>query len=175
MTLHDGASEHRARALPALLQALLAEADAIAVGDWVLAERNALGEWWVHVRVAPETQLARRARSNGDGLRRLLIVSNVDTALLVMGLDHDFNLQRLERYLAMVRLAGVGALVVLTKADGCDDVGPRLVAVGERLRPAEDAMRSMRARRPSATLSRPGSAPGRRWCWSARAAPARAR
>jgi ribosome biogenesis GTPase len=38
-----------------------------------------------------------------------------------MGLDHDFNLRRLERYLALSRLAGVAAVVVLTKADLVDE------------------------------------------------------
>ena len=35
------------------------------------------------------------------------VVSNVDTALLVMGLDDDFNPRRLERYLALVHADGV--------------------------------------------------------------------
>jgi ribosome biogenesis GTPase len=148
VTLHDGVREHRARPYPALLQALASDADALAVGDWVLAEVNTLGEWWVYARVAPEQQLARRTRSNGDGLQRRVIVSNVDTALLVMGLDDDFSLARLERYLAMVRVAGVAALVVLTKVDRCDDAAPRLLAVGARLRPAEDAI-AVDARSPS--------------------------
>ena len=124
VTLHDGRHEHRARALPALLQALAEQADALAVGDWVLAEHSALGEWWVRARVAPETQLARRAADGGHGARRQVIVSNVDTALLVMGLDHDFNYKRLDRYLTLARVAGVGVLVVLTKADGCADIAP---------------------------------------------------
>ena len=41
------------------------------------------------------------ARRDGDGSRHP-IVSNVDCALVVMGLDDDFNLRRLERYLALV-------------------------------------------------------------------------
>ena len=45
------------------------------------------------------------------------MVSNVNHALLVMGLDDDFNLRRLERYLTLVHAAGIAALVVLTKAD----------------------------------------------------------
>jgi ribosome biogenesis GTPase len=57
-----------------------------------------------------------------------------------MGLDGDFNLRRLDRYLALVRTAGVGALVVLTKADHCVEVAARLRAVGERLRPSEDVI-----------------------------------
>jgi ribosome biogenesis GTPase / thiamine phosphate phosphatase len=61
----------------------------------------------VHARVPPANQLARRLHDGRDKVTRVVIVSNVDTALLVMGLDHDFNLRRLERYLALVRMAGV--------------------------------------------------------------------
>ncbi len=126
LTLHDGENECAARLLPALRNALTAEADAIAVGDWVLARRNALGECWVHERVPPLNQLARRLHDGRDKVARVVIVSNVDTALLVMGLDHDFNLRRLERYVALVRLAGVCGVVVLTKRDLASDTHSRL-------------------------------------------------
>ena len=114
---HDGVSEQPARLLPALRTRLADEADAIAVGDWVLAERNGFGEWWAHQRLPPLNQLARRLHDGRDKVARVVIVSNVDTALLVMGLDHDFNLRRLERYVALVRTAGVAGVVVLTKKD----------------------------------------------------------
>ncbi len=117
IALHDGQAERPARMLPALRHQLAAQADALAVGDWVMAERNALGEWWAHARIPPLNQLARRLHDGRDKVTRTVIVSNVDTALLVMGLDNDFNLRRLERYVALVRMAGVSAVVVLTKAD----------------------------------------------------------
>lgn len=118
LTLHDGLQECAARALPGLLAAAQAH-DGLAVGDWVLASRNRLGEWWVHARVPPLSQLARRQHDGREKVTRAVIVSNVDTALVVMGLDHDFNLRRLERYLALVRLSRVQAVVVLTKVDLC--------------------------------------------------------
>ena len=124
--LHDGQTEQTARLLPALRNALTEQADAIAVGDWVVAERNALGEWWVRLRAPPTRQLARRLHDGSDKATRAVIASNVDIALLVMGLDHDFNLRRLERYAAMVRMAGVDAVVVLTKKDVCPDAIERL-------------------------------------------------
>ncbi|HET9822700.1 MAG TPA: ribosome small subunit-dependent GTPase A [Burkholderiaceae bacterium] len=115
--LHDGRAVVRARLLPALHQRLADDGDAVAVGDWVYARRNAHGEWWVHVRVPPANQIARRLHDGRDKVTRAVIVANVDTLLVVMGLDHDFNARRLERYLAFARLAGVAAVVVLSKAD----------------------------------------------------------
>ncbi len=129
LQLHDGTQPQRARVLPALLQRLQGEADAIAVGDWVLTSHNSLNECWVHARVPPLNQLARRLHDGRDKVERLVIVSNVDTALLVMGLDHDFNLRRLDRYLALVRMAGVQPLVVLSKADLCASTAQRLQQV----------------------------------------------
>jgi ribosome biogenesis GTPase len=134
--LHDGAAEYPARALPALLQALQLQQDALAVGDWVLATRNPHGQWWVQQRLPPLTQIARRLHDGRDKVTRTVVVSNVDTALLLMGLDHDFSPRRLERYLALVRLAGISAVVVLTKADLCADVPQRLHAV-QALLPAD--------------------------------------
>jgi ribosome biogenesis GTPase len=77
----------------------------------------------------PISQLARR---NSEGHAQPL-VSNVDTALLVMGLDGDFNLRRLERYLAMVTPAGLWPVVVLTKADLATDADSRRGEVARRI------------------------------------------
>ena len=128
LALHDGTGVRVGKALPALHQRLQTEADALAVGDWVLSTTNTHGQCWVHERVPPLNQLARRLHDGRDKLARAVIVSNVDTALLVMGLDGDFNLRRLERYVALVRMAGVQPLVVLTKADLCAHTPARLQA-----------------------------------------------
>lgn len=111
--LHDGIGVHFARPLPGLLRVLAVERESLATGDWVVARPDPHGAWWVHVRVEPLTSLARR---HDDGTRQAL-VSNVDTALLLMGLDGDFNPRRIERYLTLVQAAGVWPAVVLTKRD----------------------------------------------------------
>lgn len=126
----------RARALPALQQALFAEARQLAVGDWVLARRNALGETWVHKRLAPLNCLQRRDPSG----QRQTLVSNVDTALLLMGLDHDFNLARLDRYLVLAHSSGVPALLVLSKADLCRDPAARVQEVRDHLAHSRNAV-----------------------------------
>lgn len=111
--VHDGARQHSARCTTRLTRELKDHDFALAVGDWVLCTEDEHQQWWLAQRVAPLSQIVRRDADGG----RHTVVSNVDTALLVMGLDLDFNLQRLERYLALVGSSGVLPVVVLTKAD----------------------------------------------------------
>jgi len=127
--LHDGRDEHVARLLPAAHHALQAREDQLTVGDWVLAGPDAHGDVWIGTRLDPVTQIARRAN---DG-RRQPLASNVDTALLVMGLDADFNPRRMERYIAMVRAAGVAPVAVLSKVDLGGFARERVAQLRERL------------------------------------------
>ena len=132
IALHDGSGETRARALPRLFQQLASGDTGLAVGDWVLVQTDTKGEQceqWISARLAPLTHLARRSQQG----QRQPLASNVDTALLVMGLDHDFNLRRIERYIALVQTAGVAPVIVLTKADIGADVASRLAQLERRL------------------------------------------
>ena len=115
LRLHDGEDVHPAQATNKLSRQLLDDDTELAVGDWVLAAApsDVQSPFSVHARVPPQTHLVRR---DADG-RRHAVVSNVDTALLVMGLDDDFNLRRLERYIALVQGTGAVPVIVLTKAD----------------------------------------------------------
>jgi ribosome biogenesis GTPase len=83
LVLHDGLHEFPARLLPS-------PGVTPAVGDWALFDRNAHGDAWIHTLVDPLNELARR---DTGGVRQRL-AANVDTALLVMGRDGDFNLRR---------------------------------------------------------------------------------
>jgi len=123
LTVHDGHAEFRARVLPALHQATLA------VGDWVLDTTLAHDEHWLSAQLPPITHISRR----GNDGRHHGLVSNVDTALLLMGLDHDFNPRRLERYLAIVKTAGVEPVVVMSKADIGEDVEAGMELLRQRL------------------------------------------
>lgn len=129
VAIATAAGPRSARLLPSLLQQLRDDELALAVGDWLLAAADPSGQTWVHARVPPLNQLSRR---DPEGQRQPL-VSNVDLALLVMGLDHDFKLARLDRYLVLTHAAGVPALVVLTKADQCADPGAALERVRSHL------------------------------------------
>ena len=139
----DGANEYSARPMPALLRMLADAGEALTVGDWLLVQRDAHGTPWIHQRMPPFTQIVRR---NSSGARQSL-VTNVDTAMLAMGLDGDFNLRRLERYLAIVKPAGIWPIVILTKRDLFDDIEGRLDALRERL-PHDIAVHAVDARAP---------------------------
>jgi ribosome biogenesis GTPase len=127
---HDGARERLARPLPRLVRELHEDGSALVVGDWVLLAADAHGGvdaddgWWLHARVPPANHVVRR---DANGARHA-VVSNVDTVLVVMGLDDDFNLRRVERYLALAQASGAEAVLVLTKADVAARERPRLVA-----------------------------------------------
>jgi ribosome biogenesis GTPase len=122
--IHTGAALYEARSMPALTRVT-----PIVVGDWVIAASDAHGEWWISGRLTPYTEFHR---IDPSGARQAL-VTNVDSAFLVMGLDGDFNLRRLERYIALAISAGVLPVVVLSKADLCTDVDVRLDSLSRRL------------------------------------------
>jgi ribosome biogenesis GTPase len=113
VVIHDGTDACSARLTPWLFRALERENTALAAGDWAIVDLDRHGDAWVTARVQPITHIARR---DSEG-RSHPIVSNVDIALLIMGLDDDFNPRRLERFLALVWDDAIVKIVVLTKAD----------------------------------------------------------
>ena len=86
------------------------------VGDWVVLQKGAPGDWGlVHRVVERRTSLWRK--SAGSSMERQMIAANVDRAVVVQSCHYDFNLRRLERYLVMVREGGAEPCVLLTKTD----------------------------------------------------------
>ncbi|HTN49294.1 MAG TPA: ribosome small subunit-dependent GTPase A [Burkholderiaceae bacterium] len=155
-TLSDGTTELRATLAPRLGRDLAPRGESLTVGDWVLAT-GAEDAAQITARMPPLTEIVRRA---SDGMRQAL-VSNVDVALLVMGLDGDFNPRRLERYLVMVQAAGVHPVVVLTKPD-LADTATALVAGLQRRVSAAVPVRVVDARSQNAAAAlqdvlRPGT------------------
>ncbi|MCK4507266.1 MAG: ribosome small subunit-dependent GTPase A [Desulfuromonadales bacterium] len=86
------------------------------VGDWLLIDSEGQP-----LRLLERTSLFKRMASGRDA-RVQLMAANVDTLFIVTSCNADFNLSRLERYLAMALDAGVEPVVVLTKVDLVDDV-----------------------------------------------------
>jgi ribosome biogenesis GTPase / thiamine phosphate phosphatase len=116
----DGAAEVAA-VVPGKLRHRARSRDLPVVGDWVAVRRE--GGAVVIVAVLPRrSELARR---DPDQRSEQVLAANVDLAVLVMGLDGDFNLRRLERYVALVRSAAVTPVVVLSKADLTSEAAAR--------------------------------------------------
>jgi len=94
-------------------------ADWPAVGDWVVAELHR-----AETNVVIQEVLPRRSKfvrkSPGSKMEEQVIAANVDTALLVSALDGDFNPRRVERYLAQCWESGARPVIVLNKADACE-------------------------------------------------------
>jgi len=97
-------------------------------------ELPAVGDW-VGVRPpATVTSILRRrsafVRKNaGNDSTDQVLAANVDTAFLLAGLDDDFSLRRLERYITTAWESGAQPVVVLTKTDLCDYVDDAVLAV----------------------------------------------
>ncbi len=102
-------------------------ADLPVVGDWVaLRVQGEAARVWC---VLPRSSRFSR-KSAGKGSEEQVIAANVDDAFVVCGLDRDFNVRRLERYVLLVWESGARPVIVLSKRDICD-------AVDERTREAE--------------------------------------
>jgi ribosome biogenesis GTPase len=113
-------------------------ADLPAVGDWVAAEADAaVAGPAVIAAVLPRRTAFRRAADDGTMASEQVLASNVDVALVVTGLDGDFNLRRLERYLAVAWSGGATPVVVLNKADAAADPDAARVAA-EAVAPGVD-------------------------------------
>ena len=106
--------EQRARVTGKLRHEAASGADLPAVGDWVaLREQSIQG-------VLPRRSAFQRKVNLGAAEAQVL-AANLDSIFVVSGLDADFSARRLERYLTLAWESGATPVVVLTKADLCDD------------------------------------------------------
>jgi len=99
--------------------AYLARAEGLpAVGDWTaIAPRPAENAATIHAVLPRKSQFSRKAA--GRTTTEQVAAANVDTVFLVTGLDGDFNLRRIERYLTAAWDSGATPVIVLNKADAC--------------------------------------------------------
>lgn len=111
-----GENNRQQLSLPGSWQRLAAE-DRPTVGDWLLLE----SESGRLARMLDRKSLFKRKAAGREASVQLM-AANVDTLFIVTSCNQDFNLSRLERYLALALEAGVDPALVLTKADLSDDV-----------------------------------------------------
>ena len=101
--------------------------DLPAVGDFVRARLPDDGNAVIESILPRRTLLLRRAA--GERPDDQVIAANLDVVFVMVGADHDFNARRVERYLAAVWESGATPVVLLNKADVCDDVDGKLAAL----------------------------------------------
>lgn len=99
-----------------------------AVGDFVLADCGAQRDRAVIHTVLPRKSVFLR-KAAGTGKEGQVVAANIDTVFVCMSLNRDFNLRRLERYLAVAWDSGATPVIVLTKADLCEDLTQALCSV----------------------------------------------
>jgi ribosome biogenesis GTPase len=101
-----------------------------AVGDWVVISLI-MGE----PRATIQKILPRKSKFSRKAVGALteeqIVATNIDTVFLVSGLDLDFNKRRIERYLILVWESGANPVIILNKADVCDQVEQRRAEVEE--------------------------------------------
>ena len=99
-----------------------------AVGDWVAAAMSD-AEPRASIRAVLPRRTAFARKAAGDPTKRQVVAANVDVVLLVSGLDGNFNVRRIERYLMAAADGGVTPVIVLNKADLCRDPAARVAEV----------------------------------------------
>jgi len=99
-----------------------------AVGDWVIVRKRQAQDLGAIVAVLPRRSWFSR-KVAGNVTDEQIVAANVDVVFLVMALDADFNLRRLERYLLTARESGASPVILLTKPDKTESLAEQVEAI----------------------------------------------
>jgi len=111
----DGATEYDAEVTGNLRFSASSRSDFPAVGDWVSMTVYDSGQAFIHGVLPRRSLLARQAVGKPGEIQ--LIATNIDVAFIVQAINNNFNINRLERYLAICHSAGIEPVLVLSKTD----------------------------------------------------------
>lgn len=110
-----------------------------ATGDYVEVDRDSQENGdAIITKILPRKSVFFR-KAAGKSWEEQIVAANIDTVFICMSLNADFNLRRLERYLALAWESGAVPVVVLTKLDLCRDLTEKLIAV-EATAPGVDVL-----------------------------------
>ncbi len=111
-----------------------------AVGDFCLIKPNALGDDVIYRVLERRTSFSRlnpTLRANVTSASEQIIAANFDYVFIMASLNLDFNVRRIERYLATAWQSGGTPIIVLTKADLCEDYSGKVAEI-EAIAPGMD-------------------------------------
>ncbi|GLX69598.1 ribosome small subunit-dependent GTPase A [Paenibacillus glycanilyticus] len=96
------------------------KSDFPAVGDWVMAEKLP-GETRsvIHYLLPRQSAMVRKAA--GSAVDDQIVGANMDFLFITNALNQDFNVRKMERYLIAAWESGAAPVILLTKADLCED------------------------------------------------------
>lgn len=86
-------------------------------GDWVLVDESVVKHVIQRKNILCRGEAGARGKQSGAAQREQPLAANIGTVFIVCGLDRDYNLRRIERYLALVYNCRIKPVIVLTKAD----------------------------------------------------------
>ena len=92
-------------------------------GDWVLMTDGVISRVLVRKNALSRGASGTHTKQDAQPQKDQIIAANLDTVFIVSGLDHDFNLRRIERYLTLVYNCSLNPVIILTKADLHQDPG----------------------------------------------------
>jgi len=101
-----------------------------AVGDWVVIKHMPAEKKAFITAILPRKTKFSRKKA-GSTTEEQIVAANVDTVFIMSSLNQDLNLRRIERYMAMAWDNDVKPVVLLSKADLCEDIYAKLVVVQE--------------------------------------------
>lgn len=126
--------EHWARTGGRMIHKAHDQGDLPAVGDWVAARIPEAGEALVNAVLPRRSAFVRKVA--GENATPQVLGTNLDTVLVVMGLDRDFSLRRLERFMTLAWESKATPVVVLNKSDLAEDLATDLEVVNDITRGA---------------------------------------
>ena len=115
-TINNGKGDVSAEVTGKLMFSAESPLDYPATGDWVIAQYFDKNSFAIISEIVTRKSILKR-KTSGKNIEFQLIVTNIDTGLIVQSLDTNYNLRRLERYLVMVNESDIQPVVLLSKSD----------------------------------------------------------
>ncbi len=100
------------------------------IGDWVVI--NDLDNFKLIIGILPRFSELKRQSKVHETISQY-IATNLDEVFVVMGLDGDFNLNRLERYVMQITESRANPIIILNKLDTVDNYQEKVQLVKQRL------------------------------------------
>lgn len=98
------------------------------IGDWVAVQLHSDGSHTIQAVLPRTTEIVRG--QVGRLADKQVVAANVDMAFVVQPLDHDFSIERLQRYIFQLSSQGIMTVILLNKADTSSDAAAKQALLG---------------------------------------------